>query len=90
MLQRVLGEDLMRFGLTLYLEKHKYGNANTNDLWKSLSAASRNSSQPVDVKVSDRIRPNSIFSFIQFHVNGRMHICYELLSPSACNVVFFF
>lgn len=51
MLQRVLGEDSMRFGLTLYLEKHKYANADTNDLWTSLSTASRNSSHPVDVKV---------------------------------------
>ena len=52
MLQRVLGEEMMRHGLTLYLEQHKYGNANTDDLWQSLSAASLNSSHPVDVKVS--------------------------------------
>jgi aminopeptidase N len=52
MLQRVLGDDLMRYGLALYLERHKYGNADTDDLWQSLSAASHNSSHPVNVKVN--------------------------------------
>jgi len=51
MLQRVLGEEMMRQGLQLYLERHMYGNADTNDLWAALSAASQNSSHPVDVKV---------------------------------------
>ena len=51
MLQRVLGEEMMRQGLQLYLERHQYGNADTNDLWLALSAASLNSSHPVDVKV---------------------------------------
>lgn len=54
MLQRVLGDDLMRYGLTLYLERFKYSNADTTDLWQSLSAASRNSSHPVNVKVRSK------------------------------------
>ena len=62
MLQRVLGEDSMRFGLTLYLEKHKYANADTNDLWTSLSTASRNSSHPVDVKVLPPLQILSLFT----------------------------
>lgn len=59
MLQRVLGSDLMRHGLTLYLERHQYGNANTDDLWQSLSLGSLNSSHPVDAKVHEILNTQS-------------------------------
>jgi aminopeptidase N len=51
MLQRVLGEEIMRRGLMLYLERHQYGNANMDDLWHALSLGTLNSSHPVPVKV---------------------------------------
>ncbi|EFX80575.1 endoplasmic reticulum aminopeptidase 1-like isoform X2 [Daphnia pulex] len=50
MLQRVLGEEIMRRGLMLYLERHQYGNANMDDLWHALSLGTLNSSHPVPVK----------------------------------------
>lgn len=51
MLQRVLGEDMMRQGLQLYLKEHQYANANTDDLWQALSLGSLNSSHHVETKV---------------------------------------
>lgn len=51
MLQRVLGEEIMRRGLMLYLERHQFGNANMDDLWQALSLGTLNSSHPVPVKV---------------------------------------
>eukprot|EP00088_Acartia_fossae_P062121 TRINITY_DN7480_c0_g1_i2.p1 TRINITY_DN7480_c0_g1~~TRINITY_DN7480_c0_g1_i2.p1 ORF type:complete len:963 (-),score=180.19 TRINITY_DN7480_c0_g1_i2:184-3072(-) len=39
MLENFLGESVLRFGLRLYLEKHKYGNAVTKDLWAALAQA---------------------------------------------------
>lgn len=45
MLVDFLGEDVFRSGLRAYLKKHKYGNARTSDLWKSLGEAS---GQPVE------------------------------------------
>ena len=44
MLEHFLGEEPFRQGLHLYLNKHKYGNARTQDLWDSLEDAS---GQPV-------------------------------------------
>ena len=42
MLENYLGEDVLRTGLTEYLNKHKFGNAVTKDLWKSLTKATSN------------------------------------------------
>lgn len=39
MLEHCLGEQVLRSGLRLYLEKHQYSNAVTKDLWKSLAKA---------------------------------------------------
>ena len=44
MLEHFLGEEPFRQGLNLYLTKHSYGNARTQDLWDSLEGAS---GQPV-------------------------------------------
>ena len=44
MLVKFLGEEVFQLGMRSYLKKHKYGNANTSDLWDSLAAAS---GQPV-------------------------------------------
>ncbi|MBM3945105.1 MAG: M1 family metallopeptidase [SAR202 cluster bacterium] len=44
MLERFLGEDAFRKGMRLYMSRHKYGNASTEDLWKALAEASK---QPV-------------------------------------------
>ncbi len=48
MLESVLGEDVLRRGLTEYLNEHKFNNAKTDDLW---SALSRSSNGSVEVKV---------------------------------------
>ena len=40
MLVHYLGEDTFKTGIRNYLQKHKYGNAATTDLWKALSDAS--------------------------------------------------
>ena len=41
MLERYIGEDDLRAGLTSYLNKYKYRNAVTMDLWKSLTKANK-------------------------------------------------
>jgi puromycin-sensitive aminopeptidase len=41
MLQGWLGAEPFRQGLIAYLDKHKYGNATTDDLWHALGAASK-------------------------------------------------
>jgi hypothetical protein len=40
MLFNYLGEPTFQKGLRIYLDKHKYSNAETKDLWQSLSEAS--------------------------------------------------
>ncbi|HEY6736526.1 MAG TPA: M1 family metallopeptidase [Candidatus Saccharimonadia bacterium] len=40
MLEGYLGAEAMRDGLRLYLDRHKYGNTVTDDLWAALSEAS--------------------------------------------------
>ena len=42
MLSTFLGEEVFLSGVRRYLKKHKYGNASTDDLWKSLSDESGN------------------------------------------------
>ncbi len=44
MIERHLGEDNYRRGLHFYLDKHRYGNTDTTDLWDALEVAS---GQPV-------------------------------------------
>ena len=44
MLEQHLGADVFRDGVRLYLERHRYANAETTDLWKALGAAAR---QPI-------------------------------------------
>ena len=40
MIERHLGEDAFRRGLNFYLEKHRYSNTDTTDLWDALEVAS--------------------------------------------------
>lgn len=40
MLYHWLGDDVFRRGMSLYLNRHKYGNAVTEDLWSALADAS--------------------------------------------------
>lgn len=40
MLEAYLGEDAFRAGLRLYMQRHKYSNTTTADLWAALGAAS--------------------------------------------------
>lgn len=40
MLVAYLGEETFKKGMQCYLKKHQYGNAQTQDLWNSLSEAS--------------------------------------------------
>jgi puromycin-sensitive aminopeptidase len=44
MLEQYLGPDVFREGVRLYLERHRYANAETTDLWKALGDASH---QPI-------------------------------------------
>jgi len=44
MLEQHLGADAFRAGVRLYLERHRYANAETTDLWKALGDASH---QPI-------------------------------------------
>ncbi|MBI2084635.1 MAG: M1 family metallopeptidase [Candidatus Aenigmarchaeota archaeon] len=53
MLDNYLGEEAFRKGIGIYLSKYKYGNATSEDLWKSLS---KTSGKPVDKIMSSWIR----------------------------------
>ncbi|MBI4533910.1 MAG: M1 family metallopeptidase [Candidatus Melainabacteria bacterium] len=44
MLEQYLGSDQLRQGISLYLKKHQYANAETTDLWDAIEASSK---QPV-------------------------------------------
>ncbi|HET7876866.1 MAG TPA: M1 family metallopeptidase [Methylomirabilota bacterium] len=44
MLEQHLGPDVFRDGVRLYLDRHRFGNAETTDLWKALGDAAR---QPI-------------------------------------------
>ncbi|KAG8233571.1 hypothetical protein J437_LFUL012935 [Ladona fulva] len=48
MMEDFVGEVTLREGLTLYLQSHKYGNADTDDLWSALSQSANHS---INVKV---------------------------------------
>ncbi|KAL4227197.1 hypothetical protein ACF0H5_015170 [Mactra antiquata] len=52
MMRFILGEETFKKGLKHYMEAHRYGNANHDDLWKALADQSKeeNSENPVDVK----------------------------------------
>ena len=39
MLESMVGEDVLRKGLSKYLKAHKFGNAVTNDLWQAIQEA---------------------------------------------------
>jgi len=41
MLEQHLAGEVFRDGVRLYLERHRFGNAETTDLWKALGAAAR-------------------------------------------------
>ena len=49
MLEVVMGEAVLRRGLTQYLNKHKFRNANTDDLWNALTESTGGS---IEVKVN--------------------------------------
>ena len=51
MLQSFVGIKILRDGLRTYLSDYAYDNANTNDLWHSLSIASTRNKNPLDIKV---------------------------------------
>ena len=40
MMETYLGEEAFRRGVSLYLDRHKYGNARASDLWKALAETS--------------------------------------------------
>lgn len=48
MLEKFLGLETLRSGLNDYLNTHKYGNADTKDLWSVLS---KHANETVQVKV---------------------------------------
>ncbi len=53
MLEKFIGEDNFQKGLHLYLKKHEYANATTEDLWNSLGSISR---QPVRQMMNTWVR----------------------------------
>lgn len=66
MLEKFLGLETLRSGLNDYLNTHKYGNADTTDLWSVLSLHAKNT---VQVRVSEsyyattRRSPDYLVSF---------------------------
>jgi len=50
MIERYLGPDTFRSGITSYLNSHRFANAETTDLWQSLDAAS---SEPIAETMTD-------------------------------------
>lgn len=50
MLERYLGEDTFRKGITSYLNAHRFANAETTDLWDALEEAS---GQPISETMAD-------------------------------------
>lgn len=42
MLEGMLGEDIFRTGVSAYLKRFEFGNAETDDLWTELQKASQN------------------------------------------------
>lgn len=78
MLEKFLGLETLRSGLNDYLNTHKYGNADTTDLWSVLSLHAKNT---VQVRVSEsyyaiRCSPDSVsFLMVSFLVhNGYMDL----------------
>ena len=39
MLEKMVGQETIRTGLSSYLKKHRFGNAVTGDLWQAISEA---------------------------------------------------
>ncbi|XP_042892988.1 endoplasmic reticulum aminopeptidase 1-like isoform X2 [Penaeus japonicus] len=50
MLESFIGQDMLKAGLRLYLEVHKYGNAATDDLWEALTKVLKKSGHILDIK----------------------------------------
>jgi len=62
MLEVVMGEEALRRGLTQYLNKHKFRNADTDDLWSALTESTNGS---IEVKVK-LLTPFLFFIIILF------------------------
>ncbi|XP_037789937.1 endoplasmic reticulum aminopeptidase 1-like [Penaeus monodon] len=50
MLESFIGQDMLKAGLRLYLEAHRYGNAATDDLWEALTRVLKKSGHNLDIK----------------------------------------
>ncbi|XP_068743782.1 glutamyl aminopeptidase-like [Montipora capricornis] len=50
MLHHLLGDAIFRDGLTRYLTKHAFGNADTEDLWNAMTEASQVAGKTTDVR----------------------------------------
>ena len=62
MIESVLGQDVLRQGLMDYLNENKFSNAETDDLWRSLSGSTN---YTIEVKVSLKRQRDG--SLIQIH-----------------------
>ncbi|CAL4068724.1 unnamed protein product, partial [Meganyctiphanes norvegica] len=51
MLESFIGRALLQKGLRLYLSEYRYNNAETNDLWGSLTKITASNDNPLDIKV---------------------------------------
>jgi len=50
MLEGMLGEEIFRTGVSLYLKRFEFNNAETDDLWAELYAATQNTVNVKKVK----------------------------------------
>ncbi|XP_063592167.1 endoplasmic reticulum aminopeptidase 1-like [Penaeus indicus] len=62
MLESFIGQDMLKAGLRLYLEAHRYGNAATDDLWEALTRVLKKS---VEFEVGKEVK------WIKFNVGQR-------------------
>lgn len=73
MLEKFLSQNILRRGLNDYLNIHKYGNADTKDLWSVLS---KHTNQTLEVKVLHRelvhLKKKKIFHFNFFRRRSRL------------------
>jgi len=51
MLEGMLGDEVFRIGVSTYLKRFEFNNAETDDLWAELQTATQNT---VDVKKVDK------------------------------------
>jgi aminopeptidase N len=71
MLEGFLGADVFKKGVNIYLNKFKYDNAETKDLWAALTQAAEESGQTVNVsRVMDTWTLQMGLPVVEVNYNG--------------------